>query len=104
MSTQQLIPVDQETLSEFCLQWKITKLELAGSFPAPGSEVTLVATFAPDARWSLLDHAHMEDNMGEIMDRKVDLVSRDVLENMQNALSRSAILASIDKRPLYGPG
>ena len=50
------------------------------SFPAPGSELTLV-----------------------VMDRKVDLVSREVLDNMQNALSRSAILASINKLPIYGP-
>lgn len=103
MSTQQLIPVDQKALGEFCRQWSISKLELVGSFPAPGSEVTLVATFAPDARWSLLDHAHMEDDLSQIMERKVDLVSRDVLNNMQNALSRSAILASINKLPIYGP-
>ena len=103
MSLLQLIPVDQKTLSEFCRQWKITKLELVGSFPAPGSEVTLVATFATDASWSLLDHAHMEIDLGQIVDRKVDLVSRDVLDNMQNALTRSAILASINKIPIYGP-
>ena len=104
MSLLQLIPVDQKTLSEFCRQWKITKLELVGSFPSPGSEVTLVATFAPDASWSLLDHAHMEIDLGQIMDGKVDLVSRDVLDNMQNALTRSAILASINKLPIYGQG
>lgn len=102
MSTQQLIPVDQKALDEFCQQWGITKLELVGSFPAPGSEVTVVATFAPDARRSLLDHAHMEGDLGEIMQRKVDLVSRSVVEAMPNALSRSAILANINRIPLYG--
>ena len=45
----------------------------------------------------------MEDDLGAIMDRKVDLVSRDVLDNMQNALTRSAILAGINKLPIYGP-
>jgi uncharacterized protein len=102
MSIQQLIPVDQKTLAEFCRQWKIAKLELVGSFPAPGSEVMLVATFASDARWSLLDHAQMERDLSEIMERKVDLVSSDALDDMRNALTRTAILANIVKPPIYG--
>ena len=60
-------------LEEFCHRWKITELFLFGSalrddFRAD-SDIDLLACFAPDAEWSLLDHARMEkelkDHFGE---------------------------------------
>ena len=102
MGVTQLIPVDQLALGDFCRQWRIARLELVGSFPRPRNEVTLIATFAHDARWSLLDHVRMESELGEILERKVDLVSRRVIEAMPNVLRRSSILANINPIPLYG--
>jgi hypothetical protein len=102
MGVMQLIPVDQAALEQFCLRWKMARLELVGSFSPAASEIMLVATYDSGVRWSLLDHARMERELGDLLGRKVDLVSRRVVEAMPNALSRSAILANIHPIPLYG--
>lgn len=96
------IPYDQLAMQRFCCSWKIAKLEWVGSFPPPESEITVLATFEPGVRWSLLDHARMERELGDILARKVDLVSRSVVAAMPNALTRNAILANVNPQPLYG--
>ncbi len=95
------IPYDQLAMQRFCCNWRIAKLEWVGSFPPP-DEITVVATFESGVRWSLLDHARMERELGDILARKVDLVSHSVVEAMPNALSRTFILANINRIPLYG--
>jgi predicted nucleotidyltransferase len=102
MAVMQLIPVDQAALDQFCQRWKIVRLELAGSFSPSASEIMLLTTFESGARRSLLDHVRMERELGDIFGRKVDLVSRRVVEAMPNELRRSAILASINPVPVYG--
>jgi uncharacterized protein len=101
MAVMQLIQVDQVALDQLCQQWKIARLELVGSFSPTANEITLVATFESGARRSLIDHARLERELGELFVRKVDLVSRSVIEAMPNALRRSAILSNINPIPLY---
>jgi len=54
--TQIDLPRDQ--IVAFCRRWKITELALFGSVLRddfePGSDIDFLATFAPDAAWSLL--------------------------------------------------
>jgi predicted nucleotidyltransferase len=99
--TIRLIPYNDLAMRRFCCNWKIARLEWVGSFPPP-EEITVVATFEPSVRWSLLDHARMERELGDIVARKVDLVSRSVVEAMPNALSRNFILGNINPFRLYG--
>jgi hypothetical protein len=68
----------------------------------PDSDVDFLATFAPDARWSLFDEGPMEQELSEIVGRRVDLVSRRAVERSHNWIRRAAILESA--RPVYVEG
>jgi len=96
MVVLQRLPVDDALLGEFCRRWRIAKLELFGSMlvePARAQDVDLLVTFAPDARWGLFEHEHMERELAELLGRNVDLVSRRAIEWSENALRRNSILA-----------
>ena len=103
MAQAQLIPIDASVLSKFCVQWKIAKLELFGSFlrgdSRPESDIDLLVTFAPDAEWGLLEHVRMERELSAILGRKAELVSRRAIEASPNAIRRNAILGNA--RPVY---
>jgi predicted nucleotidyltransferase len=88
------IPVDR--IAEFCKRWKIQELALFGSALRddfrPDSDLDLIATFAADADWSLLDHVQMQLELERLFCRHVDLISRRALEQSQNWLLREEIL------------
>ena len=90
------LPMDQ--LAEFCCRWKITRLELFGSALrddfGPESDLDFLATFAPDARWTLFDHFRIENELVDLLGREVDLVCRDAIEESRNWLRRKEILST----------
>jgi predicted nucleotidyltransferase len=98
MKAELRLPISSEKLREFCRKWSIAELAVFGSVLrddfGPQSDVDFLATFDPKARWSLLDQVHMQDELGEIVGRSVDLVSRRGVENSRNPLRRRAILES----------
>ena len=105
MAILQRLPVDEGQLDQLCRQWKIAKLELFGSALldfAAAHDVDLLVSFLPDAEWSLFDHAQLEQELSELLGRRVDLVSRRAIEASPNALRRSAILGSAV--PVYAAG
>lgn len=87
-------------IAEFCRRWKIRELRLFGSVlredSGPDSDVDLLVTFAPDAQWSLLDHALMEEVLSALLGRKVDRVRRRAVERSSNWIRRKAILESAE--------
>jgi predicted nucleotidyltransferase len=94
MAILQRLPVDKAQLAAFCQQWKITKLELFGSMlidPSCAQDIDLLVTFAPDARWGLFEHEHMQNELAGMLGRSVDLISRRAIEASGNALRRNAI-------------
>ncbi len=97
------IHIASKKLAEFCRRWKISELELFGSVVRddfkPESDVDMLVTFAPDAAWSLLDHVAMEEELGRIVGRKVDLVTRRSIESSGNWIRRETILKSA--KPFY---
>jgi predicted nucleotidyltransferase len=94
-------PADR--IEELCRRWKIVELSLFGSALRedfrPDSDVDLLARFAPDADWSLLDRARMEREFSEMLGREVDLVSRTAIEASPNWIRRQEILSTA--RALY---
>jgi uncharacterized protein len=90
-------------LEEFCRRWRIVELSAFGSVLredfGPGSDIDLLVRFAPEAHWSLLDHMRMERELGEILGREVDLVSRSAVERSPNWIRRKEILSTA--RTLY---
>jgi uncharacterized protein len=97
------IPIDHDKIIEFCRRWKITEFALFGSVLRedfrPDSDVDVLATFASDADWSLFDHVDMEEELSALLDRKVDVVSRRVIERSDNWIRREAILSTAE--PIY---
>jgi predicted nucleotidyltransferase len=72
------LPIDDETLADFCRRHQIRKLSLFGSTlrgtAGPDSDIDLLVEFLPEARPTLLTLAALEDELGELMGgRKIDL-------------------------------
>lgn len=92
--------VAPEKVAEFSRRWKVTELALFGSvlradFRAD-SDVDILVTFEPDARWNLFDLATMQQELADAFGRPVDLVEEAAL---RNPFRRQAILRG--KRTLY---
>jgi uncharacterized protein len=98
------IDIDREKLETFCQKWKITELSLFGSVLrddfGPDSDVDVLVTFAPDTHWTIFDFIHCENELKQIVGRKVDLVERSAVTRSRNYIRRKAILAST--RTIYG--
>lgn len=98
MSPQVIFP--HEAIESFCQRWKITELSAFGSVLredfGPASDVDVLATFAPEARWTLFDMVRMQDELSEILGRDVDLLSRRGVEASRNPIRREAILSSAE--------
>ena len=96
----------REQLTAFCLKWRITELGLFGSMLredfGPGSDIDLLVTFAPDARWSLFDLVTMQEELKAMLGREVDLVERKAVELSENYIRRRHILQSVE--PIYVAG
>ena len=71
------IQLDQERVAEFCQRNHIVRLSLFGSVLredfGPDSDVDVLVEFAPGSVVTLLDMVRMEDELAEIVERKVDL-------------------------------
>ncbi|MBI4798568.1 MAG: nucleotidyltransferase family protein [Desulfarculus sp.] len=93
-----------QRIAEFCHRWKVSELSLFGSALGedfrPDSDIDLLYTFSPGAERSLLDLVNMEEELAQILGRKVDLVSRRAIERSHNWIRRKAILEGA--RRVYG--
>ncbi len=89
-----------EWLIDFCQRWKIVELAVFGSALRedfrPDSDIDLLVSFEPDARWSLLDFVRMQEELQAHFGRAVDLVSRRGIERSENAIRRRNILESAE--------
>jgi len=98
MSKDIYIPKDE--VEGFCKRWNITEFALFGSAAKgqlrPDSDIDILVTFSPDARWTLLDHAQMQEELKELFGRDVDLVSRRGVERSRNALRKREILETAE--------
>ena len=76
---------------EFCLFGSVLRDDFR-----PDSDVDVLVTFAPDARYSLFDLVHIEEELREILRRNVDLVERKAVERSENYIRRKHILGSLE--------
>ena len=94
------IDIPKDKIADFCRRWKISELALFGSVLRDDfrldSDIDMLASYAEDADWSLFDHVRMEEELSEILGRKVDLVNRRVVESSTNWIRRKAILESAE--------
>ncbi len=92
------IQIPWNTLAEFCRRWQISELAVFGSALRddfrPDSDIDILVTFAPEAHWTLLDFAAMQDELSAILGRQVDLVMREAVAESRNRRRRQGILES----------
>ncbi|GAB4581915.1 MAG: nucleotidyltransferase family protein [Anaerolineales bacterium] len=90
------ISIPHNKIKAFCKHWKVTEFALFGSILRPDfrpdSDVDVLVSFAPDARWTLFDLVTMQDELEAIFGRKVDLVEREAIEQSPNYIRRKSIL------------
>lgn len=96
MAERRAITLPLDDLASFCRRWKIAELALFGSATRddfrPDSDIDLLATFAADADWSLLDSVRMTQELEQLLGRPVDLISRRAIERSANRMRRDEIL------------
>ncbi len=92
------LPSDE--IVAFCKRWEIAELALFGSALHDSfghdSDVDVLVSFKKHARHTLFDLSRMEEELGAILGREVDLVSRRGIEASRNHLWRRAILDSAE--------
>lgn len=90
------IRIDREKVAALCRRWKIAELAFFGSVLgkrfSPESDVDVLVTLAPQVAWGLLDWLAMEEELGTVLGRKVDLVNRRSIERSHNPIRRREIL------------
>ena len=98
------IQLPEDEIEDFCSRWQVSELALFGSVLRddfrPDSDIDVLIAFSPDADWSLLDHARMQQELMGIVGRKVDLVSKRAIERSHNWIRRQEILETA--RVIYG--
>ncbi|MCS6848659.1 MAG: nucleotidyltransferase family protein [Anaerolineae bacterium] len=92
------IPIPMDKIAEFCRRWKIAEFALFGSVLRddfrPDSDVDVLVTFEPEARWTLFDWVDIREELCALLGREVDLVSRRGIETSRNYLRRNEILST----------
>ena len=77
-------------------RWKIKELALFGSVLRddfrPDSDIDVLVTFSANADWSLFDNVRIQQELADILERQVDLVSKRAIERSHNWIRRREIL------------
>lgn len=89
------IPIDKEAIAAFCRKWHVIELALFGSVLRddfrPDSDVDVLVTFAP-GHVPGLKFIAMEDELSQILGRKVDLQTPKSI----SSFFRAAVLAEAE--------
>ncbi len=90
------VDLSETKLTAFCQRWRITELALFGSALrddfGPDSDLDVLVTFDPEADWGLLDQVRMEQELADLLHRKIDLFTRPAVEQNHNWIRRREIL------------
>jgi predicted nucleotidyltransferase len=77
------VRIEHERVAEFCRRNPIRRLAFFGSVLrddfGPESDVDVLVEFAPRSRVTLLDMVRMQDELSEIIGRRVDLRTKGFL-------------------------
>ena len=94
------IRIDMEKIAEFCRRWKVTEFALFGSVLRDDfrtdSDVDVLVSFSADAHPSIHDLIQMENDLKEMFQRNVDLVTRLSVEQSENYIRRKHILSNLE--------
>lgn len=98
------IDLDTEAIRGFCRKWKIREMVVFGSILRdefrPDSDVDFLVVFEDDEDWELLEILDMQDELGDMIGRKAEIVERKSVEDSPNYIKRKHILSTAE--PIYG--
>ncbi|ELS05132.1 putative nucleotidyltransferase [Xenococcus sp. PCC 7305] len=101
---EQRLGVSLLTVTQFCQRWQITELALFGSVLRddfnPNSDLDFLVTFSPDAKIGLAEVNEMEQELKNMVKRKIDLIWKKSIEASQNWIRRQNILETA--KVIYG--
>jgi predicted nucleotidyltransferase len=92
------IQVPQKQITDFCQRHQIRWLALYGSVLRedfrPDSDIDVLVEFEPQARLGLLSYASIQRELSELLQRPVDLVTRDGLKPLikQSVLDSAEVI------------
>lgn len=92
------------TIQAFCQRWQIAELSVFGSILRDdfdiNSDVDFLYVLKPNTHWKLSDLIHAEEELAQLLGRKVDLVGKASVEQSHNWLRKRNILSSA--KVIYG--
>jgi hypothetical protein len=75
----------RESLEKLCRKWRVRELALFGSVLRedfkPQSDIDVLISFEADAPWSLWDLVDLQEELGRLFGRPVDIVEPEGLRN-----------------------
>lgn len=106
MTARLRVRFPEKPVADFCRRHRVIGLWVFGSvlredFRAD-SDVDILVQLEPNVRVNLSELIAMENELGDILDRHVDLVDRKSVERSPNYIRRKAILSSLE--PIYVAG
>lgn len=91
------IALPQTAIAQFCQRWKIQEFYLFGSVLRhdfrPDSDIDVMVRFAPAADWGF-EIVDMKQELEDIFQRKVDLLTKKSIEQSENWIRRKEILGT----------
>ncbi len=92
--------ISSQQLTQFCQNWKVAELALFGSILRddfrPDSDIDLLVSYQPNAKRGLFEKMTMQEELENLLHRKVDLVSKQAIIQSRNWLRRKNILDSAE--------
>ena len=93
------IPITNEQLTYFCQRWDIIELALFGSVLRddfrPDSDIDVLVRLTPSHSWGL-EFIQMREELSTLLQRPIDLLTRQSIMNSRNILRRQTILATAE--------
>ena len=75
----------REAIADFCKRHSVTEFAIFGSAARgelrPESDIDIMLTFTPGARWDHYDLVGMQDELKAVFGRDVDIVERGTIRN-----------------------
>ncbi len=79
------INIPKDRIVDFCRRWQVKELAIFGSALGdnfgPDSDVDILVVFCDDVMWTVFDHIKAEEELKDILGRKVDLVEKSAIRN-----------------------
>lgn len=89
--------IDHNKIEVFCKKWKIQELAVFGSFLREDfndkSDVDVLIAFVPNINWGF-EIAELREELSQIFNRNIDILSKRSLEMSKNKFKRDYILNS----------